>query len=138
MPSSCNVDVLTDMLGRSGARGAAFARSTVRGDGGVRFPAGPALAVHAIVDGEVHAWAHDPDASIRLAPGDIVLVREGVEHQLGRRAGAPCVALRDLLRTGSHRGAARRLIVGGPDDGPASEFFCGAYVFEGDLFRPLL
>ena len=49
MPSSCTVDVLTDMLARSSARGAAFAHSTVRGDRGVRFPAGPGLAVHAIV-----------------------------------------------------------------------------------------
>jgi AraC-like DNA-binding protein len=132
------VDVLTDMLARSSARGAAFAHSTVRGDRGVRFPAGPGLAVHAIVDGEVHAWAHDPDASIRLAPGDLVLVRDSVEHQLGRRAGAPCVALGQLLGAGSRRGAARRLTVGSPADGPAAEFFCGAYLFEGDLFRPLL
>ena len=138
MRSSWNVDVLTDMLARSGARGAAFARSTVHGDRGVAFPAGPGLAVHAIVDGEVHIWANDPDASNRRAPGDIVLAREDVEHALERRGGAPCVALRHLLRAGSHRGAERRITVGGPDDGPAIEFFCGAYVFEGDLFRPLL
>jgi AraC-like DNA-binding protein len=138
MQSSRRVDVLTDMLGRSGARGAAFARSTVHGDRGVRFPAGPGLAVHAIVDGEVHVWTDDPDASIRLAPGDIVVVREAIEHHLGRRAGAPCVALRDLLRAGSRRGTERRVTVGRPDDGPAIQFFCGAYLFEGDLFRPLL
>jgi AraC-like DNA-binding protein len=132
------MDVLTDVLGRSRARGAAFARSMVHGDRGVGFPAGPGLAVHAIVEGEVHIWADEPAEAIRLAPGDIVLVREMVEHHLGRRPGAPCTPLVELLRSGSRRGVQRRVTLGTPDDGPALEFFCGAYLFEGDLFRPLL
>ena len=43
------MDVLTDLLQRSRARGAAFAHTTVHGDWGVRFPAGPRVSVHAIV-----------------------------------------------------------------------------------------
>jgi AraC-like DNA-binding protein len=132
------VDVLTDVLSRSRARGAAFAHSTVHGDRGVEFPAGPGLAVHAIVDGEMHIWADEPDRATRLAPGDVVLVREGVEHHLAARPGAACAPLRHLLETATRRGAERRLVLGAPADGPAIAFFCGAYLFEGDLFQPLL
>ena len=136
--SSRSVDVLTDVLARSRARGAAFARTTVHGDRGVGFPAGPGLAVHAVVEGELHLWADDPAAAIRLAPGDVVLVHGTVEHYLAPRPGAPCAPLVELLRTGSRQGAERRLTHGAADDGPAVEFFCGAYLFDGDLFRPLL
>ena len=65
------MDVLTDLLQRSRARGAAFAHTTVRGDSGVRFPAGPRISVHAIVAGEAHLWADAPEDATRLAPGDI-------------------------------------------------------------------
>src|SRR3954467_15000549 len=43
------VDVLTDLLQRSRARGAAFSHSTAHGDWGVAFGQVPGLAVHAIV-----------------------------------------------------------------------------------------
>ena len=132
------MDVLTDVLGRSRARGAAFARATVHGDRGIDFPSGEGLAVHAIVEGEVHIWGDDPDDAIRLAPGDIVLVRKALRHHLARRPGAPCVGLLELLRAGTRLGAQRPLTVGTPDDGAAVQYFCGAYLFEGDLFAPLL
>ena len=56
MSSSHLVDVLTDMLQRSRARGAAFSHSTIRGPFGLDFPGVPGLAVHAIVEGELHLW----------------------------------------------------------------------------------
>ena len=83
-----------------GARGAAFAHTTVHGDWGVRFPAGPRISVHAVVAGEAHLWADAPEQALRLVPGDIVLVREshaapdgprarGAVHRLRRPAARP-------------------------------------------------
>ena len=98
MRSSCAVDVLTDLLQRSRARGAVFSRTTVYGDWGVRFPAGPLISVHAIVAGEAHLWADAPERASRLAPGDVVLVRESIQFQMAHAPGAECVPFADLTR----------------------------------------
>jgi AraC-like DNA-binding protein len=130
------VDVLTDLLQRSRARGAAFSRTTVYGRWGLRFPAGAGLAVHAIVDGEVWLWVNDPEHSLRLLPGDVVLVREATEHHVAHLPGAPCLALEQAIGPGT--GVSRRVALGDPEQGSAASFFCGAYRFEGDLCDGLL
>jgi AraC-like DNA-binding protein len=132
MRSSQIVDVLTYLLQRSRARGAAFAHTTVHGDWGVRFPAGPRISVHAVVAGEAHRWADAPDRSLRLVPGDIVLVRESTPHQMASAPGARCIPFADLPLDPTGR---RRVAAG---DGPSTVFFCGAYDFEGDLCRSTL
>jgi AraC-like DNA-binding protein len=126
------VDVLTDLLQRSRARGALFSHTTAHGGWGVRFAAAPRLAVHAIVAGEAHLWADVPERALRLVAGDIALVRESLGHQLAHAPGAPCVPFFDVPGDPTGR---RRLLDG---DGPSTVFFCGAYDFEGALFRPLL
>ena len=81
MRSSHVVDVLTDMLQRSHAHGAAFSHSTIRGRFGLAMDAVPGLAVHAIVEGELYLWTDG--APERLLGGDIVLVRGGLDHHIG-------------------------------------------------------
>src|ERR1700751_3433906 len=76
MSSSSDMDVLTDLLQRSSARGAAFSRTTAHGDWGLRFGGGAALAVHVVAEGEVHLWTTRPEQAVRLLPGDIAPVRE--------------------------------------------------------------
>jgi AraC-like DNA-binding protein len=132
------VDVLTDLLQRSRARGAAFSHSTVHGDWGLRFGALGGLAVHGVVDGEIHLWVDDPDDALRLLPGDIVMVRGALNHQIAHAPGAPCVPLEERLVVGGAPGRSRRALLGGPEDGPRAVFFCGAYRFEGDLCSSLL
>lgn len=136
--SSLVMDVLTDLLQRSRARGAAFSHTIGHGDWGVRFPPVAGLAVHGIVDGETCLWSDDPGRALRLAPGDIVLVRGEVEHQMAHAAGAPCVALHELTARDGDPGLARWRTLGRVEDGSRAEFFCGAYLFEGDLCDGLL
>jgi AraC-like DNA-binding protein len=137
------VDVLTDLLARSRARGAGFAHTVVRGAGGVRFPPGPGLAVHVMVDGEAFLTSDGPEgpegaAPVRLVAGDLVLVRGTVTHALASGVGAPCRELVDLLAEGPVAGSSRAYAVG-PDEGPTTAvFFCGAYLFDGDLCDGLL
>jgi AraC-like DNA-binding protein len=128
------VDVLTDLLQRSRARGAAFTRSTLHGRWGLRFPLNGALAIHAIVDGEMYAWTDDPDRSIRVIGGDVLLLRAR-PHYLASAPGGLTIPFLDLLG-GSLTSRHTRL--GQPADGPAADFCCGAYLFEGDLSRPLI
>jgi AraC-like DNA-binding protein len=130
------MDVLTDLLQRSRAQGAAFCRTTAYGDWGLRFPGTAALAVHAIIEGEAHLWAGDPDRAARLTPGDVILVREDIEHHVAHASGAPTEPLASVIKPGP--GVSRQVMVGHPHHGVGALFFCGAYLFEGDLCRGLL
>ena len=136
------MDVLTDLLERSRARGAAFSHTTARGEWGVCFPAATGLAVHALVAGEAHLWTGGDDAgdqhALRLLPGDLVLVRGELEHRLARAPGAACVPLAELIAAGPVAGSSRHLSAGSPDRPRAAVFFCGAYLFDGDLCDGLL
>jgi AraC-like DNA-binding protein len=130
------MDVLTDLLQRSSARGAAFSRTTAHGDWGLRFGAGAALAVHVVVEGEVHVWTTRPERAVRMLPGDVALVREPAAQYLAHAPGARCRPSAEVMSPGA--GVSNRLSLGEPGDGPPTTFFCGAYRFEGDLAQSLL
>jgi AraC-like DNA-binding protein len=135
MRTSNIVDVLTDLLQRSRARGAAFSRSTLYGDWGLRFPLDGALAIHAIVDGEMFAWTDDPSKPTRVVGGDVLLLRAS-PHHVASAPGRPTTPYLDVLGGGST--VSRRAQLGEPADGPKSEICCGAFLFEGDLSTPLI
>jgi AraC-like DNA-binding protein len=130
------VDVLTDLLQRSRARGAAFSSTTARGTWGLTFPGSAPLSVHALVEGEAHLWSTDQADALHVFPGDVVLIREHTPHHLASRAGGGCLPLAEAMATVS--GVGRRLAVGDPGEPVAATFFCGAYRFEGDLCESLL
>ena len=130
------MDVLTDLLQRSGARGAAFSRTVAHGTWGLRFGGGAALAVHVVVEGEVHLWTTDPGRAVRLLPGDIALVRDPAAQHLAHAAGAPCRPPAEVMAPGT--GVSNRMSLGRPGDGSPTTFFCGAYRFDGDLAQGLL
>lgn len=128
------VDVLTDLLQRSRARGAAFSRSTLHGDWGLRFPVDGALAIHTIVDGDMVVWTDDPTRPTRVTGGDVLLLRAS-PHHLASAPGVPTRPFLDLLGGTTPTRHAR---LGEPADGPAADFRCGAYLFDGDLSTPLI
>lgn len=132
------MDVLTDLLQRSRARGAAFSHSTVHGHWGLEFAPVPGVAVHAVVQGEMHIWAEDAGASLALLPGDLALVRGTLTHRMGHAPAARCAPLQTHLAAGPQPGSSRRFVAGTTADGPAAVFFCGAYMFQGDLCAGLL
>ncbi|WP_410674090.1 AraC family transcriptional regulator [Amycolatopsis sp. cmx-4-68] len=130
------MDVLTDLLQRSRARGAAFSHSTARGTWGVEFPTGAKLAIHGILGGEAFAWTDDPGRSRRVLPGDVVLIRGPVRQFMAHTAGADVVPFAyELCSTTT--GGARRMKFGA-ESGDPTTFFCGAYTFEGELCAGLL
>ena len=130
------MDVLTDLLQRSRARGAAFSHSTARGSWGVRFPEGAKLAIHGILGGEAHAWTDDPGKSRHVLPGDIVLVRGPSRQFMAHAPGADAVPFASLSCSGPPGGASR-MTIGAPTGTPTT-FFCGAYTFDGELCTGLL
>jgi AraC-like DNA-binding protein len=136
------MDVLTDLLERSRARGAAFSHTTARGGWGMRFPAAAGLAVHAVVAGEAYLWTGDGARAerdaLRLLPGDLVLVRGELAHRLAHAPGAACAPLGELIAAAASAGGSSLRLTAGAGDGPRTVFFCGAYLFEGDLCDGLL
>ncbi|MFJ5035530.1 AraC family transcriptional regulator [Streptomyces sp. NPDC088560] len=130
------MDVLTDLLQRSRARGAAFSHSTARGTWGVRFPAGAKLAIHGILGGEAFVWTDDASRSRHVVPGDIVLVRGPSEQFMAHAPGADVIPFVGHPSCGPPGGA--RQMVFGTGTGDPTTFFCGAYTFEGDLCAGLL
>jgi len=136
MRSSHGVDVLTDLLQRSRARGAAFSHSTARGAWGIRFPTGAKLAIHGILGGEAFAWTDDPSRSRHVLPGDVVLVRGPVQQFMAHTPGADVVPFAYPRSAGPGRGARRMEF--GAESGDPTTFFCGAYTFEGELCAGLL
>lgn len=132
------MDVLTDLLQRSHARGAAFSRSTVRGAWGIAYPPSTGIAVHGIVEGETYLWADDPAAARHILAGDLVLVRGAVAHHQAYAPGAECRPMDQVRATGALGAATRKLCIDDRGDGPGAVFFCGAYQFDGDLAGPLL
>jgi AraC-like DNA-binding protein len=136
MRSSHLVDVLTDMLQRSRAHGAAFSHSTARGEWGVRFPRGAELAIHGILGGEAFAWTDRPADARHVLPGDLVLVRGPSVQHMAHAPGADVVPFDGHPPTGRPAGAFRMGL--GARTGDPTTFFCGAYTFEGDLCGGLL
>jgi AraC-like DNA-binding protein len=130
------VDVLTDMLQRSRARGAAFSHSTARGEWGVRFPEAAQLAIHGILGGEAFTWTARPEEARRVLPGDVVLIRGPSPHHMGSAPVADLVPFAGHPAAAPPSGALRMEF--GSGDGDPTTFFCGAYRFEGDLCAGLL
>jgi AraC-like DNA-binding protein len=137
MRSSHLVDVLTDMLRRSRARGAAFSHSTARGAWGVRFPPATQLAIHGILGGEAFAWTDEPRGARRVLPGDVVLIRGPSQHHMGHVPAADLVPFEGHPASAPPSGGALRMEFGS-GAGEETTFFCGAYRFEGDLCAGLL
>jgi AraC-like DNA-binding protein len=128
------MDVLTDLLTRSRARGAAFARTRARGEWGMAFPAVPGPTLHTVLEGQVALWTGNPGDALALRPGDVVLVRQQTEQRLGHAHGASCVPIEELAAGSPDR----EIVLERPGSPASAAFFCGAYLFEGDLSEGLL
>jgi AraC-like DNA-binding protein len=124
------VDVLQEHLIRARASGGVFARSVARPPWGVCLPGTIQLAVHAVVRGHAWLWLDDPQAAFELTPGDVALVRGGLDHRVAHSPAAMCMTADDFRAEhceDEHAG-----------DPQATVFLCGAYQFAGDVGRQLI
>jgi AraC-like DNA-binding protein len=124
------VDVLQEHLTRARASGAVFARSVARPPWGLRLPGTIQLAVHAVVRGHAWLWLDDPQAAVRITPGDVALVRGGLDHHVAHSPAARCLTADDFRAQHSDDEQA--------SDPEATVFLCGAYQFAGDVGSQLV
>jgi AraC-like DNA-binding protein len=94
--------------------------------------AGPTL--HTVLEGQVVFWADEPGEALMLRPGDVMLVRQQTEQHLGHAPAAPCVPIEELAAGSPDR----QIVLERPGSPASAAFFCGAYMFEGDLSAELL
>jgi AraC-like DNA-binding protein len=127
---SHRVDVLQEHLTRARASGAVFARSVARPPWGLRLPGTIQLAVHAVVRGHAWLWLDDPQAAVRITPGDVALVRGGLDHHVAHSPAARCLTADDFRAQHSDDEQA--------SDPEATVFLCGAYQFAGDVGSQLV
>lgn len=120
------MDLLVDHLTRARASGGVFARTVARPPWGLRLRGSIQLAVHTVAQGRGWLWFDDPALKpIQLLPGDVTLVRGGLDHYIGHEPDTECLEP-EAFRA---RHAADRA----SDDAQATVFLCGAYRFSGDI-----
>ena len=124
------MDLLQDHLARARASGGVFARTVAAPPWGLRLSGTIQLALHAVVQGRAWLWLDDPRAAIELAPGDLALVRGGLDHHIAHEPGALCLEPAEFIPR--HADGARS------DDRRTAVFLCGAYRFSGDVGEGLL
>ena len=124
------MDLLENHLARARASGGVFARTVTAPPWGLRLSGSIQLALHAVVQGRAWLWLDDPKAALELAPGEMALVRGGLDHHIAHEPAAACLEpaeFRALHATGERT-----------DDRRTTVFLCGAYRFSGDVGDGLL
>ncbi|MFI6003473.1 AraC family transcriptional regulator [Streptomyces sp. NPDC051366] len=124
------MDLLQDHLTRARASGGVFARTVAGPPWGLRLAGSIQLSLHAVVQGRAWLWLDDPQAALELAPGELALVRGGLDHHIAHEPGAPCLDPAEFKARHAHDDRA--------DDRRATVFLCGAYRFSGDVGEGLL
>src|SRR5260370_10700703 len=85
------MDLLQAHLTRARASGGVFARTLATPPWGLRLSGTIQLALHAVVQGRAWLWLDDPDAALGLPPGQLALVRGGLDHHIAHQPGATCL-----------------------------------------------
>jgi AraC-like DNA-binding protein len=124
------MDLLQAHLTRARASGGIFARTLARPPWGLRLSGTIHLALHAVVQGRAWLWLDDPQAALELAPGELALVRGGLDHHIAHQPGATCLEPAEFR--------ARHANDEHSDDRRATLFLCGAYRFSSDVGEGLL
>jgi AraC-like DNA-binding protein len=120
------MDLLYDHLARARASAAVFARTVATPPWGLRLEGSIQLAVHAVVRGRGWLWFDgDSHSPVELSPGDVTLVRGGLDHYIGHEPGADCLEPEEFRAHHGHEGRS--------DDPQATVFLCGAYRLSGDI-----
>ncbi|MCE7552190.1 AraC family transcriptional regulator [Streptomyces thermodiastaticus] len=120
------MDVLSYQLTRARARGAVFSSLRRVAPWGLAFTGLRPLTAHILLDGS--AWLTTAGQEpLRLAAGDVVLVKAGEPYRIVSEAGASSETITEARRRGSDQGP-----------GEAAHVLCGAYVLQGSVGRDLL
>lgn len=126
------MDVLTDLLERTRARGSLFARSELHAPWGFRFAAEPVIQFHVVLRGACHL-RRDGAEPLTLHQGDVAFVVAEQEYELLDALSSPVTSFAPLQEAARSRGLLRW-----PGDGEVTNLLCGAYEFDREQAGALL
>ena len=124
------MDLLQHHLARARASGGVFARTVTVPPWGLRLSGSIQLALHAVVQGRAWLWLDDPKAALELVPGELALVRGGLDHHIAHEPAAACLEPAEFRARHANDERSR--------EGRDTVFLCGAYRFSGDVGEGLL
>jgi AraC-like DNA-binding protein len=127
-------DALSEVLQDLRLAGASYCRTEMRSPWGIEIPAEDGATLHFIVEGG--AWLTTAGAApLVLATGDVVLLPQGIGHNLVDAPGSPARPPRELTR---ERVGDTTFHLSGGGDGPRALLVCCGISFEASALHPLL
>lgn len=131
------MDPLSDLLDMIELRGALYFRTAFTPPWSIAVPPlGRAARFHLVVQGQ--CWAAVDGRSVRLDPGDLVIIPNGAGHVLSDVDGAKPVSLDTVVRRSGFTGD-EVLVYGGDAPGARStQLICGHFAFAQETRHPLI
>ena len=131
------MDILDDILGTLDLKGALYFRTDFSPPWAVTVPdLQQAARFHLAVQGTCHV-AFPSGASVRLGPGDLVLIPRGRSHVLADGPGRTAPPLETVLTDAGYRGDGV-LVVGEGRADAATQLICGHFTFRPGADHPIL
>lgn len=126
------MDVLSDLLERTRARGSLFAQSVLHAPWGFRFSAEPMIQFHVVLRGACHLRRAGAEP-LALHQGDVVFVVAEQEYELVDALDSPVTSFAPFQRAARAEGT-----FVWPGDGEATKLLCGAYELDPECGPSLL
>lgn len=131
------MDILDDILRTLGLRGALYFRTDFSPPWAVSVPdLAQAARFHLVVQGVCHVALPSGD-SVRLGPGDLVLIPRGRSHVLAGDPTDQAPPLETVLRDAGYDGEGV-LVVGAGDIQATTQMVCGHFTFREGADHPIL
>lgn len=128
------MDALADVLDLARISGSVLAHVHAQGAWGLDLHLPGGAAMHAVTAGSIWLQVDGSDA-LQLMPGDLVLLPDGIPHQLLSNPGAPTRVYDEQLKLELTDDAGVLLI---PGTGTKSRFLCAGFSYDSELAQPLL
>lgn len=130
-------DILTDIFATLSLKGALYFRTDFSGAWGVAVPNHHGAArFHLVVQGGVIVTLAS-GKTVRLGPGDLILIPAGAAHTLSDREDRAAPPLETVLADAGYDGGGV-LALGDGDDAATTQLICGHFTFRDGADHPLL
>lgn len=126
------MDVLSELLERTRARGSLFAESVLHAPWGFRFSAAPAIQFHVVLRGACHLRRAGAEP-LALHQGDVVFVVAEQEYELVDALDSPVTSFAPFQRAARAEGA-----FVWPGEGEVTKLLCGGYELDSEHGASLL
>ena len=131
------MDVLSDILNHLDLKTSLYFRTDLTAPWGINVPEYKNVArFHIVLSGSFWLSTGDTGESVKVCPGDIVLVPHGNAHSLRDSPESEVLELGDVIEQAEYR--AGELLKFGNGQGTCTQLICGHFEFEEENIHPFL